>query len=188
MAVEASHINKRVVDGQVKYVVERPKMLCLIAPTQFYVPQEGYTKRFKDFWRKQFWDRFLHNEGCPSHSCVHRRYQKSWEMPTCWHVIVILTCVAFSSLLKHLTSTCSEAAWLCASDSWALPRLHRLATYEYLPITARDYMVQYLRIFGLRLPMMSGRCLVLSHGGPGLLSSACLRPLRFWLIHSPSHG
>jgi len=27
MAVEASHINKRVVDGQVKYVVERPKIL-----------------------------------------------------------------------------------------------------------------------------------------------------------------
>ena len=111
MAVEASHINKRVVDGQVKYVVERPKMLCVIAPTQFYVPQEGYTKRFKDFWRKQFWDRFLQNEGCPSHSCVHRRYQKSWEMPTCWHVIVILTYFNMCCILKP-----SEAPYMLRSQ------------------------------------------------------------------------
>ena len=95
------------------------KSNMLLSVPRFYVPQEGYTKRFKDFWRKQFWDRFLQNEGCPNHSCVHHRYPKSWK---CQHVdmfcFLILTCVAFSSLQKHLT--CSEAGWLCASDSTGL--------------------------------------------------------------------
>lgn len=164
------------------------KSNMLLSVPRFYVPQEGYTKRFKDFWRKQFWDRFLQNEGCPNHSCVHHRYPKSWEMPTRWHVLFSdfnMCCILKPSEAPYMFR--SRLA-LCQWFNRALPRLHRLATYEYLPITARDYMVQYLRIFGLRFPMMSGRCLVLSHGGPGLLSSACLRPLRFWLIHSPSHG